>query len=214
MTPKEKHSEVYGEYVVKNLNNRGFEACYVPDKEAALAQALAWIPEEAVVSWGGSVTLQEIGLMDEMRSGKYQVIDRDTAKNPAERMERMRQALLCDVFLTGTNAVSQDGQLINVDGNGNRAAALTFGPKSVIVVAGINKVRGTVEEAYQRIKTIAAPANVQRLATPETTVPCVKTGFCGDCNKPDCICNDIVITRRCRPAGRIKVILVGEELGY
>lgn len=214
MTPKEIRNEKYGELVVKNLKSRGFEACYVPTKEAALAQALSWIPEDAVVSWGGSVSVQEIGLLDVMRDGNHKIIDRDSVKDPSERQELMRRALLCDVFLTGANGISQDGQLVNVDGNGNRVAALTFGPKSVIVVAGINKVRRSVEEAHQRTRDVAAPINIQRFATEDTKTACVKTGVCGNCNTPDCICNHIVITRRCRPAGRIKVILVGEELGY
>lgn len=214
MTPKEKRNELCGAQVVKNLRSRGFEACYVPSKEAALTQALAWIPQGAVVSWGGSVSVQEIGLLDAVRSGAYRLIDRDTAGSPEERMEMMRQALLCDVFLMGTNGISLDGQLVNVDGNGNRVAALTFGPKNVIVIAGINKLEKTVEDAHRRARDVAAPMNIQRFATETTGTVCVKTGMCGDCNSADCICNHIVVTRRCKPAGRIKVIVVGEELGY
>lgn len=214
MTPVELRNEKYGALVVKNLQNKGFEACYVPDKAAALAKALEWIPEEAVVAWGGSVSAQQIGLIDEMRSGKYKVIDRDTARNPEEKVEMMRQSLLCDVYMTSTNGMSQDGQLVNVDGNGNRVAALIYGPKSVIVIAGINKVTKTVEDAETRARTIAAPINMQRFVNENTMTACSKTGACGNCNAPDCICNQIVITRRCKPAGRIKVILVGEDLGY
>lgn len=214
MTVKEIRNEKYGLLVAKNLTNRGFEACYVSTKEEALAKALTWIPEDAVIAWGGSVTMQEIGLMDEVKSGKYNIINRDAAQSPEERMELMRQGLLSDVFLTGSNAISQDGQLVNVDGFGNRVAAITFGPKNVIVVAGMNKVVPTVEDAMTRARTEAAPVNMQRFATENTTTACAKTGACGNCNSPDCICNDIVITRRCKPAGRIKVILVGEELGF
>ena len=214
MTPRESRNEKFGPIVAKKLESRGFEACYVSTKEEALAQALAWIPADAVIAWGGSVTMQEIGLMDEVKSGKYQVIDRDKAKDPAEKVELMRQSLLCDVYLTGSNAISQDGQLVNVDGNGNRVAAITYGPKNVIVVAGMNKVVPTVEDALTRARTEAAPVNMQRFVNENTTTPCAKTGICGNCNSPDCICNDIVITRRCKPAGRIKVILVGEDLGF
>ena len=214
MTVREIRNEKYGQIVAKNLNNRGFEACYVATKEEALAQALAWIPEDAVIAWGGSVTMQQIGLMDEVKSGKYKVIDRDKAANPAEKVELMRQSLLSDVYLTSANGISQDGQLVNVDGNGNRTAAINYGPKMVLVVAGMNKVVPTVEDAVTRARTEAAPVNMQRFVNENTSTVCAKTGMCGNCNSPDCICNQIVITRRCRPAGRIKVILVGEELGF
>lgn len=214
MTPNEIRNAKFGPIVAKNLNNRGFEACYVATKEEALAQALAWIPEGAVIAWGGSVTMQQIGMMDEVKSGKYNVIDRDKAANPAEKVELMRQALLSDVYLTSSNAISQDGQLVNVDGNGNRTAAINYGPKTVIVVAGMNKVVPTVEDAVTRARTIAAPINMQKFANENTSTVCAKTGMCGNCNSPDCICNEILITRRCKPAGRIKVVLVGEKLGF
>ena len=214
MTPIEMRNAKFGPIVAKNLTNRGFEAVYMATKEEALAQALAWIPADAVVAWGGSVSAQQIGLMDEVKSGKYNVIDRDKAANPAEKVELMRKSLLCDVYLTGSNAISQDGQLVNVDGNGNRVAAITYGPKNVIVIAGMNKVVPTVEDALTRARTEAAPINMQRFVNENTSTVCAKTGMCGNCNSPDCICNDIVITRRCKPAGRIKVVLVGEELGF
>ena len=214
MTPIETRNAKFGPIAAKNLTNRGFEACYVATKEEALVQALAWIPEGAVIAWGGSVTMQQIGLMDEVKSGKYNVIDRDKAANPAEKVELMRQSLLCDVYLTGSNAISQDGQLVNIDGNGNRTAAINYGPKNVIVVAGMNKVMDTLEDALTRARTVAAPINMQRFVNENSKTVCSKTGMCGNCNAPDCICNQIVVTRRCRPAGRIKVILVGEELGF
>lgn len=200
-----------GATVVKNMQRRGFEAYYCADKEEALAKALELIPETDVVSWGGSATIAEVGLLDAVKK-RNAVIDRDTAKNPQEKFELMRKALLCDTFLMSSNAISSDGQLINIDGNGNRVAALCFGPKQVLVIAGVNKIAGSYEAAMDRARNIAATVNVQRFAGCAT--PCAKTGLCADCQSPDSICAQLVTTRRCRTVGRIKVILVGEKLGY
>ena len=141
----------------------------------------------------------------------YKVIDRDKAASTEERMEMMRQALLCDTYLIGTSALTEDGQLFNIDRNGNRVAAMTFGPKQVIVVAGMNKVVQTEATALHRAKTVAAPANVQRFSNVKT--PCNETGACVNCLSADCFCAFIVQTRICSPKGRIKVILVGKDLG-
>ncbi len=200
-----------GEQVCKNLQSRGFEAWYCENKEEALAQALRLIPEGSSVSWGGCQSVEEIGLLDAVRKGNYQVIDRDTAKTPEERKALMKQGLTCDVFLAGTNAITEDGELVNIDGNGNRVAAMTFGPDSVIVIAGMNKLAKTVMDAANRARTVAAPINAQRF---NLQTPCQIDGMCHDCNVPDSICSYIVRTRRCKPAGRIKVILVGESLGF
>lgn len=203
----EKRAQV----VVKNLRSRHFDAYYCETKEEALRQALSLIPEGACVGWGGCASAEEIGLVDAVRKGNYREIDRDTAKSPEEKTKMMKQAMLADVFLTGTNALSQDGELVNIDGTGNRMAAIVYGPESVIVIAGMNKVCATLEDAVTRARTVAAPINAQRF--PGQT-PCRVTGTCGNCKSPDCICNQILITRHCRPAGRIKVILVGEDLGF
>lgn len=200
-----------GATVVKNLQRRGFDAYYCADKEAALAKALELIPETDVVAWGGSVTLAEVGLLDAVKK-RNPVIDRDTAKNAEEKIELMRKALLCDTFIMSSNAITSDGQLINIDGNGNRVAALIFGPKQVVVIAGVNKIAGSFEAAMDRARNIAAPVNAQRFAGLAT--PCAKTGLCADCQSPDSICAQFVVTRRCRTKGRIKVILVGESLGF
>ena len=138
------------------------------------------------------------------------MINRDAAETPEERTELMRKALTCDVFLMSANAVSEDGQMVNIDGNGNRVAALCFGPKEVIVVAGMNKVAGNIEEAYARARKFAAPVNAQRF---NLGTPCNRTGMCADCLSPDSICSQLVVTRR-TSGGRIKVILVGEDLGF
>ena len=200
-----------GEKVCENLKKRGFAAWYCATGAEALEQALSLIPEGSTVSWGGCHSAEEIGLVDAVKKGNYQVLDRDTAQTPAERAAIMKQALTCDVFLTGTNAITEDGELVNIDGNGNRVAAMIYGPDSVIVIAGMNKLTKTVMDAANRARTVAAPTNAQRF---DIGTPCRIDGMCHDCNGPDCICSYIVRTRRCKTPGRIKVILVGQELGY
>ncbi len=199
-----------GPNVAENFRKRGFEAYYCPTANEALTQAVALIPADHVVSWGGSASITEIGLRPYVME-HYAVLDRDTAKTPEERQHIMRQALLCDTFLMGTNAATEDGQLYNIDGNGNRVAALIYGPKQVIVIAGMNKIMPTIESAAIRARTVASPINIQRF---QARTPCAVTGMCADCNTPDSVCNQLVHTRRCHPAGRIKIILVGENLGY
>ena len=206
-----KRNELLGRTVVANFAKRGFTAFYCDDRQAALAKALELIPPEATVAWGGSVSVGEIGLYEAVKK-RNPVIDRDKAQNAEEKAEIMRRALLCDTFLMSSNAISQDGQLVNIDGNGNRCAALIYGPKQVIVIAGMNKVAVNLEAALARARNVAAPINAQRFAA--SSMPCLKTGCCLDCQAPDSICCQFVVTRRCRPAGRIKVILVGESLGF
>lgn len=199
-----------GPKVAENFNKRGFEAYYCPTKDEALQKAISLIPENHVVSWGGSVSINDIGLRPYVLEHR-QVIDRDTAKTPEERQQLLRQALLCDTFIMGTNAATEDGQLYNIDGTGNRVAALIFGPKQVLVIVGMNKVEPTLEAAIARARSVASPMNMQRFSK---KTPCAITGMCADCLSPDSICNQMVRTRRCAPAGRIKVILVGENLGF
>lgn len=210
-TPKDLYYAKRGDRLVKNLQSRHFEAVYCENREQALAQALAWIPEGSTVGWGGARSAQEIGLMDALNAGNYRTIDRDKTTTPEEREQAARDCLSADVFLTGANGMSLDGQMVNIDGNGNRVAAIIYGPGSVIVVAGMNKVMDTLEEAIKRARTVAAPMNEQRFLG---NTPCAVTGICADCKSEGCICNQIVITRNCRPAGRIKFIIVGEELGF
>lgn len=195
---------------MKAMESRHFEAYYCGTKEEALKKALELIPEGSVVAWGGSVTMNEIGLSEALHSGNYQLIDRDAAP-PEERRKLMRQGLLADYFISGANAVSEDGEIVNIDGMGNRVGAIVYGPDHVVIIAGMNKVAKTLEDAVKRARTIAAPINKQRFGG---TTPCAKTGSCGDCKAEDCICCQMLVTRVCRPAGRIKVILVGEELGF
>jgi L-lactate utilization protein LutB len=211
-TPVEIRYDKLGPKVVKALQSRGFEAWYFETAEEGTEKFFSLIPQTDTVSWGGAMTAQDLGLMDKLYEKGYKVIDRDKAPSPGERVERMRQALLCDTFVAGTNALSEDGQLVNIDGFGNRVAAMTFGPRQVIIVAGMNKVAKTVEDALVRARTIAAPANMQRF--PGKKTPCAETGACGNCLSADSICTFIVTTRLCRPAGRVKVILIGKDLGF
>lgn len=210
-TPKELYFEKRGQVLVKNLNSRHFEAYYCATREEALKKALELIPEGASVGWGGAQSCQEIGLMEALHQGNYNPIDRDHCKTMEEREKVQREMFSADFFLTGANGLSLDGQMVNIDGTGNRVAAIVYGPKNVIVVAGMNKVEDTLEDAIRRARTVAAPMNKQRFLNPAT--PCAVTGSCGDCKAEGCICNQILVTRHCRPAGRIKFILVGEDLG-
>ncbi|MDR3335876.1 MAG: lactate utilization protein [Treponema sp.] len=206
-----KKYELQGALTVKNLEGRHFEAYYCKDRKEAAEKALSLLTPGSSVSWGGSVTVEETGVTGMLYEKGFKVIDRDKAKTPEERLELMRQALLCDAFFAGINALSEDGVLINIDGTGNRVAPILFGPKSVILITGMNKVCKTPEDARARARTYAAPVNAQRIGAQNT--PCALTGSCGDCKSPGCICSYIVEIRQSKPAGRIKVILVGEELG-
>ena len=207
---KALYYEKRGKLLVKNLESRHFEAYYCANKEEALEKALELIPEGASVGWGGALSAEQIGLMDALRAGNYNALDREGCTGPDEREQLSRKRLDAEFFLTGANAMSLDGQMVNIDGTGNRVAAIVYGPKNVLVIAGMNKVADTLEEAMHRARTVAAPMNQQRFRLPN---PCSVTGTCADCKSLTCICNQILITRNCRPAGRIKFILVGEDLG-
>lgn len=211
LTPKQQYFEKRGQILVQNLRNRHFDAYYCSTKEEALEKALSLIPAGASVGWGGATSAQQIGLMDALHRGDYSPIDRDRCETPEQRQQAMLDAMTADVFVTGANALSLDGQMVNIDGMGNRVASIIYGPKTVLVIAGMNKVEDTLEKAVVRARTVAAPINKQRF--PGET-PCLKTGACGDCKSESCICNQIVITRHCRPVNRIRFILVGEELGF
>ena len=208
---QKKYYEKRAAVLVKNLRGRHFDAWYCATREEALEKALSLIPQGSTVGWGGSVSCQQLGLMDAVRAGEYRPIDRDACQTPEDRENAMRQSLVADTFLTGANALSLDGQMVNIDGTGNRLAAIVYGPRQVIVVAGMNKVADDLDAAVARARTVAAPMNQQRFGLPN---PCSATGSCADCKTETCICNQTLITRHCRPAGRIKFILVGEDLGF
>ena len=211
MTPKKQAFATAAETVIKNLQQRNMEGYYFEDSASCVKAIIDLMEEGSVVSWGGSMSVSECGLMDAIQGGKYQLIDRMTAKSPEEAREIFSKTVMADYYLMSTNAITFDGELINIDGNGNRVACLIHGPKHVIIVAGMNKLVSNVEDGQRRVRDIATPANTKRL---NRNTPCFHTGRCGDCLSPDCICNQIVVTRRSGHPGRIKVFLVGEELGY
>lgn len=208
--PKQKYYSKRAEILVKNLCSRHFEAYFCETKEKALEKALELIPEGSTVGWGGAMSAKQIGLLDAVNNGPYNAIDRDKTTTPEERKKAMKSCLMADVFITGANAISMDGQMVNIDGVGNRVAAIVYGPESIIVVVGMNKVMDTLEAAMIRARTVAAPMNKQRF---DAQTPCEVTGVCGDCKSEGCICNQILITRNSKPAGKIKMVLVGEDLG-
>lgn len=207
---KKKMYDLSGPRTAEALNKRHFEAYYCSTAAEAVEKVLELTPKTDVVSWGGAMTVDELGIKQRMAQEGYTLLDRDTAQTPEEKQTIMRQALTCGTFLMSSNAISKDGQLVNIDGNGNRVAAMCFGPRQVVVVAGMNKVLGTLDGAVARARNVAAPANAQRFGV---KTPCGLTGQCGDCTSPDCICSKLVITRFCMPERRIKVVLVGEDLG-
>ena len=209
--PRQMYYNKRGEILVKNLKSRHFDAYYCENREEALAKALELIPKGADVAWGGVHSADQIGLTAALKNGEYNVIDRSAGKTPEEQKEIIKNWLFSDVFLSGANALSLDGQMVNIDGTGNRVAAICYGPGMVLVIAGMNKVEDTLEAAINRARTVAAPINKQRFPT-ET--PCMVTGVCADCKSEAAVCNQIVITRHCRPVGRIKFIIVGEDLGF
>ena len=210
-----KRNQKLGEKTVSALKKRHFDAYFVETKKEALEKAIHLIPQSDVISWGGSVSVVETGLIDYLLKNEYNVINRDKAKNQEERTMLLKKALLCDTYLMGTNAISEDGELVNIDCVGNRTAALMFGPKSVVIIASVNKIMPTLDEAIKRARHFSAPINIQRVAgNGQRQTPCFATGCCGDCISKDSICSHIVTTRLCNPAKRIKVIIVGEDLGF
>ena len=194
------------------LRKNNFDAYIAENGDEAVKIILSLISEGESIGLGGSVTLSELGIIDILRNQKYNLLDRYAKGIPSEQIgEILRQSLLSDVFLTSTNAVTENGELYNVDGRANRVAAMLFGPKSVIVVVGYNKIVKDLKAAEERVKYIAAPMNCTRL---ERNTPCRLLGSCVDCNSKDRICADKVIMSRQMVKGRVKVILVAEELGY
>ena len=195
MSAKKEYYRIKAENLIRNFEKRNIEGFYVKDSKAARAKVLELIKERSSVSWGGSTTLAEIGVFDKLKAGDYKLLDRSTASNSAEKDKIYHQALSADYYLMSSNAITQAGELVNVDGNGNRLAALIYGPKNVIIVAGMNKVTVDQESAIKRVRNQAAPANSVRL---NQKTPCAKTGYCSSCQIDDTICCQTVITRRSR----------------
>jgi hypothetical protein len=211
MDVREKRNDALGKRVVKALESRNMEAYYVKTKEEALCKALELIPKGSTINMGGSASVHAIGLTDAISGEEYTFDDRDKAGSPEEKQEISLKAFTCDYYLGSVNAMSEDGILINIDGNANRIAAYSFGPKNVLLIVGMNKVVKTEQDAMSRARNEAAPVNAQRFGI---DTPCVKNGSCFNCKSEQCICCQILVTRFSRIPKRIKVILVGEDLGF
>ena len=203
--------EKQAERTIQALKKNNFEALYVPDSKAALEEVMKQIPHGAIVGIGGSVTLVQIGLVDALKNQKVHLIwPQQQAKSDEERLELFRKCFSTDVFLSGTNAVTEDGKLYNVDATGNRVGAMFIGPRKTIIVCGVNKMVKDLEAAEKRVREWAAPQNAKRLGK---KTPCVETGVCSDCSSPDRICNIYVALAKKPVRTEVVVILVGENLG-
>lgn len=197
---------------VQALQSNGFESVYCQNKQEAYDNIISEAEKADTIGIGGSMTLEELHLIPELKKMKKELLERDLpGLSLEEQIEVRRRHLTCDLFLTGSNAITLAGQLVNIDGIGNRVGAMTFGPKKVILVAGRNKIVKNLDEAYKRIKTIAAPVNAHRL---DKKLPCAVTGFCTDCNSPDRICRITVIIDRMPMYSDIRVLVVNEDMGY
>lgn len=213
MTPKEKRNALLAEKLVSNLKQRHYEAFFCPTAQEAVEKITGMIPEGSSVTWGGSMTIRDMGLTKALHNKEgLDIWDRDLAPSREEAQEIYRRAFYADYYLSSVNAMSEDGEIVNIDGNGNRVAAITFGPKRVILVVGINKVAQNLDAAISRARSLAAPVNMMRFA--DLNTPCKNDGMCHDCKSPDSICNYIQIMRNSHPVGRHIVVIVGEELGY
>lgn len=203
-----KRNELLAQKVIKGLESRNMSGYYASNKEEALKKALELIPEGASISMGGAMSAHEIGLVEALKEGEYHFIDRDAA---TDKRAAMLAAYDADYFLSSANAITEDGVMINIDGNSNRVSAIAQGPKHVVFIVGMNKVCPDVDSAMKRARNVAAPINAQRFGL---STPCAKTGSCMDCKSPDTICCQFLMTRYSRHEGRIHVILVNDNLGF
>ena len=203
-----KRNELLAQKVIKGLESRNMSGYYAASKEEALKIALSLIPEYSTVTMGGAMSAHEIGLVDAVKAGNYHFIDRDATEDTRAAMLAAYDA---DVVLASVNARTDDGILVNIDGNSNRVSAICQGPKEVLFIVGMNKVCGDLDGAMKRARNVAAPTNAQRFGL---STPCAKTGKCMDCKSPDTLCCQFLITRFSRHPGRIHVILVNDSLGF
>ena len=203
-----KRNELLAQQVIKGLQSRNMTGSYAADGKEALKQALEMIPAGSSVTMGGCMSAHEIGLVDALKAGDYRFIDRDAT---ADKRAAMLAAYDADYFLASANAITQDGVIVNIDGNSNRVSAIAQGPKHVLFIVGMNKVCDDVDGAMKRARNVAAPINAQRFGL---STPCAKTGACMNCRSTDTICCQFLITRFSRHEGRIHVILVNEALGF
>ncbi|MBP5383670.1 MAG: lactate utilization protein [Lachnospiraceae bacterium] len=203
-----KRNELLAEQVIKGLKSRNMTGYYAATKEEALQKALELIPEGSSIAMGGAMSAHEIGLVDALKAGDYRFLDRDAEEDKRAAMLKSYDA---DVFLSSANAMTEDGVMINIDGNSNRVSMIAQGPKKVVFIVGMNKVCKDVDSAMKRARNVAAPINAQRFGL---NTPCVKLGQCLDCISPDTICCQFLITRYSRHVDRIHVILVNDSLGF
>ena len=203
-----KRNELLAQKVIKGLESRNMAGYYAATRLEALNLALSLIPKGSSVAMGGALSAHEIGLVAALKRPDYRFLDRDKA---ADKRAAMLAAYDADVFLTSANAMTEDGILVNIDGNANRVSAICQGPRKVVVIAGMNKVCKDLDGAMKRARNVAAPINAQRFGL---NTPCAKTGSCMDCKSPDTICCQFLITRYSRHANRIHVILVNDNLGF
>ncbi len=204
----EKRNELLAQKVIKGLNSRNMTGYYAKDREEAKRIALSLIPEGSSVTMGGALSAHEIGLVEAVQNGRYAFIDRTKFENPREAMLAAYDA---DWFLSSANAMTDDGVLVNIDGNANRVSCIANGPKHVLFIVGMNKVCPDIDAAMKRARSVAAPINAQRFGL---DTPCSKTGACMNCKSPDTICCQFLITRFSRHKDRIHVILVNDTLGF
>ena len=197
--------------VLDALRSRGYEAWFCPTAAEAGDKVLELILPDDTVAWGGSMTMEELGVISRLRAGGYKLIDRDAAATGEDRVEVMRRALLCGTFLASVNAMTEDGVMINIDGNCNRIAAIAYGPKRVVLAVGMNKICRDLPSARNRARCFAAPANAVRLN--QESKPCFRTGVCCDCHTGTSMCAQVVEMRCNHIPGRIKVVLIGENSG-
>ena len=210
--PKQQHMQIIADQLIENLKKRHMEGHYFHNKEDLIAFLDEDLKSDETITSGGSATLKELGVIDYLSNREdVKYLDRSHANNRDEVEEIMRKAFTSDSFFMSTNAITRDGILVNIDGNGNRVSALIFGPKKVYVICGTNKICGDYETAYARTKDLACPPNCIRL---DMNTPCTKTGKCANCLSDDCICNQIVYTRNSRKPNRIKVLIVDGEWGF
>ena len=205
-------SDVLGETAVKALKKNGFDAVYVESREAAAELVAKNFAKGKSVGFGGSMTVKALGLQEKAQAAGCEVLDHNVpGLEPAAKLALLRRQLTCDVFVSGSNALTLEGELINVDGNGNRVAALTFGPAKTVVVVGANKLVRDLDEGFARLELYASPMNNKRLSGPN---PCVKTGVCMDCDGDTRICRVYQILRKKPSLSDFTVVIVGDELGF
>jgi L-lactate utilization protein LutB len=211
MTPKELRNERLAERMIKNLKRRNMEAFYCPTAAEAVKKVSELIADGSSVTWGGSMTIRDMGIPQALKDrATLEVLDRDEVTDREEVVKIYERAFTADVYLSSANAISEDGVIVNIDGNGNRVAAITWGPKKVIFIIGLNKVAQTVEAALARARSTASPINAARF---DIKTPCQVDGVCHNCNSPESICNYVHFLRN-SPHGKHTVILVGEAFGY